>query len=423
MIKHSSRLWSLTTFAVLVAFLASLGATQPAVARPIHDTAAAPQAAAQRLAASQSSNNSILAEYKQGKLVSYVEPSEKLLYRIARDRLGPNASQAQLEAEGQSYLKEWRKTAYHGPDPKAYQKLLRNEQRALAANSTPAAMGLAVTGTLRLLTIAVEFNGTDTAANFSHPVSVNDRTCITDTVTFTGPLHNQIPPPGPRDNNSFWINNFDRSYYEKLVFSTTGITERVRLDLTDPEDGKPGIDISGGSMRNYYNEVSGGRVQFDGGPKGVIAWVQVPHSEGYYGATACINGVPNRVQSGDGLPQNPRDEAQLLVDAVDAINASDPNFPWADYDTNGDGVIDHVVIFHAGADKAGGGGAQTYHAIWSHRGNVDPAQGGYVADDRGTPSPSDDIKLNGYAMQSEDAALGVLVHEFGHDLGHPDLYD
>jgi len=408
-----------------VAFLASLGATQPAAARPIHDTTAAPQAAAQRLTAGEHSTNPILAQYKQGKLVSYEEPSEKALYHIARNRLGPNANSLQIEAEGQRYLKEWRKTAYHGPDPKAYEKLLRNEQRALAANSTPAAMGLAVTGTLRLLTIAVEFNGSDTAANFSHPASVfDDRTCITETVTFNGPLHNQIQAPGPRDNNTLWRPQFEKHHYEQIVLSTTGITERLRLDLKDPEDGKPGINLAGSSMRNYYEEVSGGKVKFDAGPKGIIAWVQVPHSEGYYGANACIGGDPGRIQQMNGLPQNPSFPSgvdQLLKDLVDKINADDPNFPWSDYDTDGNGVVDHVVIFHAGLDRSDGGGIQGYQAIWAHRGNV--GTGGYVTDDRGTPDTSDDIKLDGYTMQYENAGTGVLVHEFGHDLGHPDLYD
>src|SRR4051812_31667586 len=113
-IKHSARIWSVTTFAVLVAFLASLGAARPVVARPIHDPDAAPQAATSRLAAGQHTTNPFLKEYKEGRLVSYVEPTEPALFHIARNRLGPNASSQQLEAEGQRYLKEWRQTAYHG---------------------------------------------------------------------------------------------------------------------------------------------------------------------------------------------------------------------------------------------------------------------------------------------------------------------
>src|SRR2546428_8213441 len=35
----------------------------------------------------------------------------------------------------------------------------------------------------------------------------------------------------------------------------------------------------------------------------------------------------------------------------------------------------------------------------------------------------DGVQVSGYTMVSEDSPLGVSVHEFGHDLGLPDLYD
>jgi immune inhibitor A len=54
----------------------------------------------------------------------------------------------------------------------------------------------------------------------------------------------------------------------------------------------------------------------------------VPHSEAYYGASRC--GQPP--QDNAGHPDNPRQAGQLVVDAVDALAASDPDFPWADYD-------------------------------------------------------------------------------------------
>lgn len=426
MSKHTSRIWSLLTLLVVATFVTSFGFSQSSFARQIKDE---PIAQDEGPLAPHGSNTAqaLRSAAKKDNFTSYREPSEKLAWSAAHAKLGPQASSKDLEVAANQFLHEWRQSNYHGPDPKKLQVLLNNEQKALAANSSPAAMGLAVTGTLRLFTVAVEFDGTDTSANFSHPTSVfGDRSCITETVTFTGPLHNQIPHPAARDNNTFWVDNFSPDYYEKLVFSTEGITERVRPDLTDPEDGKPGINIAGSTMRNYYEEVSGQRVNFDGGPSGVIAWLKVPHSEGYYGANACFDDDAGRIQQMNGLPENPsfpNGVQQLLVDIVDEINQANPNFPWSDYDTDGNGVIDHVVIFHAGIDRSDGGGVQGTQAIWAHRGNVAPEAGGYVADDKGTPDPSDDIKLNGYTMQYENSGTGVLVHEFGHDLGLPDLYD
>jgi immune inhibitor A len=101
------------------------------------------------------------------------------------------------------------------------------------------------------------------------------------------------------------------------------------------------------------------------------------------------------------------------------------HFPWSDYDVEDqgdadgdgnlfepDGVIDHFVIIHAGADKADDGGVQGPYAIWSHAGNTDPATGGYAI-------PGTGVKVNNYIMQAEDAGVGVISHEYGHDRGCP----
>ncbi len=205
------------------------------------------------------------------------------------------------------------------------------------------------------------------------------------------------------------------------MFSTTGITERVRPDLVGP-DGGAGIDISGFTLRNMYLEMSKGAYDLTGD---VVGWVELPHSEGWYAADTCAAGRASDV----GHPDNPRDVSQMVVDAVDAIAADDPNFPWGDYDIEDqgdldedgnffepDGVIDHFVIVHAGAGEEGGGGEQGVYAVWSHSSVVDPAAGGYTI-------PGTDIKVFNYIAQPEDAGVGVFAHEYGHDLGLPDLYD
>jgi immune inhibitor A len=412
------------TLLVLAAFATSFGTAQPAVARQSPPDDKLEQT--EGVGTAEKETPAWLEAAKRGDLVSYVEPDEVTVNAIARGRTGAGASDAQVAAEAAKFRSEWARTNYHGPDPQAFARLQRNEQRALAANSSPAAMGLAVTGTLRLLTVLVEFAGTDVVTDFVHPVSVEDRTCITETLTFAGPLHNQILAPGPRDNYTFWRSSFERDYYERLISSSEGITERVRLDLTDPEDGKPGINIAGYTMRNYYAEQSGGRVQFDTGPKGVIGWVQLPHSEAYYAANACLPDPetgeldPGGVSSMDGLPQNPFGGPDAVAaDVITLINQNDPNFPWADYDLNGDGIIDHIVFVHAGEDRARGG---PYTAHWAHRGSLAGDNPAFIAKGGNTPDPSDDIRMTGYTMQYEALDLGVLAHEFGHDLGYPDLY-
>jgi immune inhibitor A len=404
-------------------------AARPIAVKPAAGTGVI-QASASAPSSSRRTSNPAAAQAKRAGPTSYVEPRETLLGTIARNQLGANASQLQVEQSADAYLAKWHETYYHGPNPQAYQRLLNNEQRALAADSSPAAMGLAVTGTLRLLAIAVEFDAPgagDAVTNFSHPISVDNRTCITETLTLDGPLHNQIPAPGPRDNFTGWRPSYERDYYEKLVFSTSGITERLRLDLTDPDDGQPGINVAGQTMRNYFDEVSDGKVQFDGGSEGVTAWLKLPHSEAYYGASACDKGEAGDIADMQGLPSNPEfgfGPRQLVKDVITQINIADPAFPWADYDTDGDGFVDHLVFFHAGKDKSAGGGQQEWQALWAHRSSVDITDPGNVADNGGTPgNPADDIKVAGYTLQYEDVETGVLVHEFSHDLGLPDLYD
>ena len=388
--------------------------------------------------------------------ISYVQPSDVLVYDAARRNAGPGASPAAVEAAAAVFRAAWAADHYHGPRSEDLERLHQRELAWLHATSSDGARTSAdghvgavadthvdaradadrgvdparspdplqrapVLGELKLLVIAVEFDGTDTAENFSHEVGIRaGGSCVTETVTYDGPLHGQIARPGPLDNHTTWRPSFERDFYEQMVFSAEGVTERIRPDLVDPEDGRPGIDIGGNSMANFYKEVSGGKVTFDGGPRGVTAWVKVPHSVGYYDANACRNGRP----SGSGLPSNPRfpnGTGQLIADIGAAINAADPDFPWADYDTDGDRVVDHVVYIHAGIDESEGGGVDGNQQIWAHRSSVDARTG--LMDDRGTPTDmTDDITIRGYTIQPENLSLGVLVHEFGHDLGLPDLY-
>ena len=59
----------------------------------------------------------------------------------------------------------------------------------------------------------------------------------------------------------------------------------MRLDLKDPTDGKPGINLHGYTVQDYYDHMAGaGNVVLSGTVEG---WLTVDHSEGYYGAPNC----------------------------------------------------------------------------------------------------------------------------------------
>ncbi|TKK80889.1 M6 family metalloprotease domain-containing protein [Herbidospora galbida] len=321
---------------------------------------------------------------------------------------------------------------YAGGNPVAARGLANNERRAIRTGQNPFDFIYKKAGTKRtakLLTLLVEFNenANDDFSGFVRPVSTADiNTCVTEPAgtKMNGPLHNNIPDPataagGGKDNNSFWVPNFSTDHFNKMLYSDAGITERVRKDLKDPRDGKKGIDISGFTMKKMYEEMSKGAYTVSGA---AIGWLKVPHSEAWYGAGQCGT-YPQQMA---GHPDNPAGPATLGIDAVNVLAQQQPNFPWADYDIEDtadadgdgnvlepDGVIDHLVLVHAGEDKSGGGGAEGTYAIWAHSSTI---PGGYTI-------PGTNKKIANYIVQPEDSGVGVFAHEYGHDLGLPDLYD
>jgi M6 family metalloprotease-like protein len=293
-------------------------------------------------------------------------------------------------------------------------------QASLAVASPSAATIQPVTAAI--LVLAVDFGGSDTFQYMAN----TDGGCQSKTVTTTGPLRGMIPHPGPRDNNSVWYDpalTDNAKFYEKLIFGYEGVG-RVRLDMTDPTDGKPGINLAGYTLQDYYDHMAGvGNVAFSGSIEG---WVSVPHSEGYYGASDCAG---HRVDGGGPVPAS-----QLVVDAVNEFIGEHPEYYtdtspaafWPRFDANRDGVVDTLWIIHAGMGEEAAGGAQGEFAIWSHSSDLRNygrwPQGHKVYE--GDPGTTlDDIVIGSYSILPEDATLGEMVEELGHTLfGLPDLY-
>src|SRR5439155_1228025 len=103
---------------------------------------------------------------------------------------------------------------------------------------------------------------------------------------------------------------------------------------------------------------------------------------------------------------------------TEAVRAADATVNFAQFDTNGDGVVDHLMVVHAGAGQESS--PSNKDLIWSHRWAVldaDPTTPGSQS------QTADGVQIYGYTMESEDFVIGTVAHEFGHDLGLPDLYD
>ena len=228
-----------------------------------------------------------------------------------------------------------------------------------------------------------------------------------------GPAHNQIPKPDRKvDNTTIWTKDFSRPYFEKLLFSE-----------------KKG-DIS---MRNFYIEQSSNRYAVNGA---VTDWVQLPYNEANYGSNYCGDIVCARtwlfVRDAASAWYNAQLAAGQTPAQIDAYLAQFDVWDRYDYDLDGnfnepDGYIDHFQAVHAGEGEETGGGAQGTDAIWSHRwyafynliGAAGPAFNKYGGLQVGGSS----YWIGDYTVEPENGGVGVFAHEFGHDLGLPDLYD
>ncbi|MEH7583111.1 immune inhibitor A domain-containing protein, partial [Priestia megaterium] len=167
------------------------------------------------------------------------------------------------------------------------------------------------------------------------------------------------------------------------------------------------------TFKQYYEEQSGGSYTVDGT---VSDWLTVPGNAKEYGADNPAGGNDNA--PGSKGPRNLVKEA-LAAAAKSGINLSDyDQFDQYDIDGDGnrnepDGIVDHLMVIHAGTGQEAGGGKLGNDAIWSHRSTL-----GQVYKVPGTNMAAYD-----YTIEPEDGAVGVFAHEFGHDLGLPDEYD
>ncbi|RPJ47017.1 MAG: M6 family metalloprotease domain-containing protein, partial [Chloroflexi bacterium] len=119
--------------------------------------------------------------------------------------------------------------------------------------------------------------------------------------------------------------------------------------------------------------------------------------------------------------------------ARNALTAANPYVNYATYDTDGNGFITstelHLVIVVSGYEQSYCG--PTCMGVWAHRWTISSL----VLDGKTVATDSSDGKYGGYSMFGEihglgpsdsnrhPATIGVMVHELGHDLSWPDLYD
>ncbi|GIU51275.1 immune inhibitor A domain-containing protein [Shewanella sp. KT0246] len=208
-------------------------------------------------------------------------------------------------------------------------------------------------------------------------------------------VHNSILP----EESGMYYEDYNQDHYRQILFGDDGWVAPNGHHAN--------------SFRQFYEKQSGDSYTVTGD---VAGWYMATMPAAFYG---------NNV---DG------DARSLIREALTAASL-DPTLDLSQfdiedrYDLDGDGnywepdgLVDHVMVFHSTVGEEAGGGQVGEDAIWSHRWNL----GGVY----GIPGSATDVPYWGgvmgafdYTIAPIDSAVGVISHEYGHDLGLPDEYD
>lgn len=247
------------------------------------------------------------------------------------------------------------------PSPELEERIIRSKQCVLARESLP------TEGTADLLDVR----------SFTLIASRPKRTRPD---TFISPTRDAAPVDGTKRALVILVDFSDRT----ATRSQSDIDDMLFSSGTYPT----------GSMRDFYQEISYNKLDVIGVVSGAgSGWYRAPNPKTYY--TDGNYGFGN-------YPNN----AQKLVE--DVIDLADPYVNFADYDNDGDGIVDALIIIAAGSGAEAGGDVND---LWSHKWDI-------------SPKTVDGVKVKTYFMAPEDGRVGVMSHELGHLLCKwPDLYD
>ena len=181
------------------------------------------------------------------------------------------------------------------------------------------------------------------------------------------------------------------------------------------------------SVNDYYQEVSYGKLNLAPAAEsygvsgdGIVGWIKLEGFNHPYDP-----GNPNY----SGVEKSQEIVQRALLASNDYVN-------YASFDDDGDGFIAydelHIMIIVAGYEGAYGGKASACTPyIWAHFGSLD----GYsptlyldgkrmgLAEGGGGYTQFGEIHCDTENAPGNSATIGIIAHEFGHDLNWPDLYD
>ena len=157
------------------------------------------------------------------------------------------------------------------------------------------------------------------------------------------------------------------------------------FDLSTPGD------LKDASVAYYYKQASYGKLELTGD---VFNNAAVCDADGWI-TSAYTYAEMRSIQGTHGA----------IVD--DAISQVDAYIDFSDYDSNHDGYVDGLITIYAGPDDVFAGGD-----AWYFRWASDPGS-----------ATNDGVRITQGVWVSEEGYLYTFCHEFGHELGLPDLYD
>lgn len=179
------------------------------------------------------------------------------------------------------------------------------------------------------------------------------------------------------------------------------VSPTIKQDMQDMLN-KEGYDVNGcrGSVRDYYITTSGGKFTptFD-----VSDVITLPKTSGYY--------------VGNSKYDNIRELVSTAIDMADEAGIDFTKYCYEDPNT-----VDAVVIWYAGYGQAD---TPKTDVIWPHSSTIKSMN--KFVDGKQIGQYCCFNELNGgqhyYTGDNQMAGIGTPLHEFGHTMGMPDLYD
>lgn len=206
------------------------------------------------------------------------------------------------------------------------------------------------------------------------------------------------------------INDFPSLGKQKTLVILLEFSDKSFTSVSNPHQfytdmlNKRGFTYSNGAMgsaRDFYLTSSDGK--FD--PQFVVVGpVKLPKASTYYGS------------------DDPTTDAKMGEAVVEACKMVDDSVDFSQYDADGDGYVDNIAFIYAGNGQAD---TNVSSYIWPHAANIETEWHKTLECDGkkiGHYFCSNELRYN-LEGKNIPTGIGTVVHEFGHILGLPDLYD